>query len=194
MRQALARAGLEGAVDPNVWERRWTVHIQQIGTGEHAALYLSRYIYRVALTNHRLESFAHGRVTFRYTHARTHETRRVTLPVNVFLARFLQHVLPRGFTKIRSSGLLSPASRPALEHARELLRLHSVQSFAQRDDATAGAPITGTSATAASASDLRCPVCRHGHLQFVARYRRSRAPPLTCPTSRHALRIASAAA
>jgi hypothetical protein len=53
------------------------------GRGEHAALYLSRYVYRVALTNQRLERFEHGRVTFRYTHARTHETRRMTLPVNV---------------------------------------------------------------------------------------------------------------
>jgi len=198
MRHALARSGLDGEVDPSVWERRWTVHVQQIGTGEHAALYLSRYIYRVALTNHRLESFAHSRVTFRYTHARTHETRRVTLPVNVFIARFLQHVLPRGFTKIRSSGLLSPASRPALERARDLLRLrlqlHSIQSPAKCDDATPGEHITGTSATAAIPSGLRCPSCRRGHLQFVARYCRSRAPPLTCPTSRSALQIATAAA
>jgi hypothetical protein len=83
MRDALARAGLHRQLDAIVWKRAWTVHIQPIGRGEHAALYLSRYVYRVALTNQRLERFEHGRVTFRYTHARTHETRRMTLPVNV---------------------------------------------------------------------------------------------------------------
>ena len=96
MRAALVRAGLEGAIDPKVWTRAWTVHVQQIGTGEHATRYLARYVYHVALTSHRLESFAHGRVTCRYTHARTHETKRVTLPVDTFIARFLEHVLPRG--------------------------------------------------------------------------------------------------
>ena len=74
---------------------------QPIGRGAHAARYLSRYVYHVALTHHRLERCADDRVTFRYTLARTHETRRVTLPVHMFLARFLQHVLPRGCTKIR---------------------------------------------------------------------------------------------
>jgi hypothetical protein len=95
MRDALARADLLGDVDPRVWARRWTVHVQQIGTGEHAVRYLARYVYHVALTNHCLERFTDGRVTFRYTHAPTGETRRLTLPVDVFLTRFLQHVLPR---------------------------------------------------------------------------------------------------
>jgi hypothetical protein len=68
--------------------------VEQIGTGEHALRHLSRYVYRVALTNHRIERFGHARVTFNYTHARSGETRRVTLPVHAFLARVLQHVLP----------------------------------------------------------------------------------------------------
>ena len=125
LRAALDRAGLDPEVDPTVWKQRWTVHVQQIGTGEHALLYLSRYVYRVALTNHRIERFEQDRVTFRYTHARTAETRHVTVPVDTFLARFLQHVLPRGFAKIRSYGLLSPTRRPDLERARHLLRMAS---------------------------------------------------------------------
>ncbi|MBI2537027.1 MAG: transposase, partial [Gemmatimonadetes bacterium] len=96
MRHALTRAGLDREIDPTAWARQWTVHVQRIGSGAHAALYLSRYVYRVALTNQRLERFANGQVTFRYTHARTLQTRRLTLPVAAFLAGFLQHVLPRG--------------------------------------------------------------------------------------------------
>ena len=45
LRDALARAGLAAALDPAVWNRRWVVHAQSIGRGEHAALYLSRYVY-----------------------------------------------------------------------------------------------------------------------------------------------------
>jgi hypothetical protein len=182
MRDTLTRAGVAGAIDPRVWERPWTVHVQQIGTGEHAVRYLARYVYRVALTNHALERFADGQVTFRYTHARTGETRRCTLSVDPFLARFLQHVLPRSFTKIRSYGLLSPSRRADLDHARTLLHQH----------ATAAAPPTAAAQAApvvpheSPAPDLpACPICHHGHLVFrhrlppgrLAPDRHSRAPP-----------------
>ena len=138
LRHALHRAGLDRDIDPTVWQRAWTVHVQQIGRGEHAARYLSRYIYRVALTNDRLERFALGRVTFRFTHARTGETRRETLPVDTFITRFLQHVLPRRFTKVRSYGLLSPSRRADLERARHLLHLHDPNAPVAPHDEPAG--------------------------------------------------------
>ena len=179
MRAALQRAALTDAIDPAVWSRPWTVHAQQIGSGEHATRDLARYVCHVALTNHQLESFAHGRVTFRYTHARTHERRRVTLPVDTFIARVLEHVLPRGFTKIRSYGLLSPTGRPALERARHLLALHAAPP------AAVDAPEAHTSTDAdttrvavlATPAVRHCPMCHRGALRLVARDRRSRAPP-----------------
>jgi hypothetical protein len=176
LRAALARAGLDHNIDPAVWERRWTVHVQQIGTGQHALLYLARYVYRVAITNHRIERFEQGRVTFRYTHARSGETRRFTLPVHAFLARFLQHVLLTGFAKIRSYGLLSPSRRPDLERARHLLDPQPAPTI---DSTTSDRPDTANdSATAApTASTLRCPVCERGTLTFLERLKRSRAPP-----------------
>lgn len=198
MRDALIRAGLDRDINPKVWQRSWTVHIQQIGRGEHAVMYLSRYVYRVAITNARLERFEQGRVTFRYTRARTHESRRMTLPVDVFLARFLQHVLPRGFTKIRYYGLLSPTGRPDLERARDLLALHAAppaRPSAVASDTTApGATLhhsgnanldaSGVSLDApiivaipAASAARHCPVCGRGQLRFVERWRRSRAPP-----------------
>jgi hypothetical protein len=125
LRAARTRAGLDRKIDPAVWDRRWTVHVQSIGSGEHALLYLARYVYRVALTNHRIERFQHDRVTFRYTHARTGKTRRDTLPVDAFLTRFLQHILPRGFARIRAYGLLSPSRKADLERARRILQHHS---------------------------------------------------------------------
>ena len=178
MRDAVARAGLGGVVDPRVWKKSWTVNVQPIGRGEHAAHYLSRYVYHVALTNHRLDRFADGRVTFRYTHARTQQTRRITLPVHTFIARFLQHVLPRGFTKIRYYGLLSPTGHPALERARHLPALHN--SGSTTIDASSGALDTTHVAVAiivALPAARRCPVCERGSVRLVERWRRSRAPP-----------------
>ena len=191
MRDALARAGLDSNIDPTVWARHWTVHVQQIGTGDHAIRYLSRYVYRVALSNHALASFTDGRVTFRYAHARSHETKRLTLPVDVFIGRFLQHVLPSGFTKIRSYGLLSPSSRPDLERARQLLHLHALpaaQSPAVRtlvtttpDRSTTSTNVGTETADTSGPLAPRCPVCQRGHLRLVERFRerfrRSRAPP-----------------
>ena len=204
MRDAVARADCNREIDPTVWTRAWTVHIQQIGSGAQAARYLSRYVYHVALTNHRLERFAHGRVTFRYTHARTQETRRLTLPADTFLARFLQHVLPRRFTKIRYYGLLSPTGRADLERARHLLTFHAAQharfsaaasettapASTLHDNGTTNNDASGrhadTASTVVAMTDAitvalpaarTCAVCGRGPLRFVERWRRSRAPP-----------------
>jgi hypothetical protein len=180
IRDTLAKVGLDRDIDPKVWTRRWAVHVQQIGSGDHATRYLSRYVYRVALSNHALERFAHDRVTFRYTHARSGKTKRLTLPVDVFIGRFLQHVLPSAFTKVRYYGLLSPTSRPDLESARHLLQLHAGQATQTSTVTAAAIPDQSTSSTDLSApAPLRplCPACQRGHLHLVERFRRSRAPP-----------------
>lgn len=186
MRRALRRAGLLALIDARVWRRRWTVHVQQIGTGQHAALYLSRYIYRVALTNERLERVANGQVTFRYIHARTGEARRLTLPTDRFLTHFLQHVLPRGFPKVRSYGLLSPSRQAQLERARAVLLVHAVavrRSNGTLPAAAASPPSTSThdllSIWLVLALAARCPICRRGQqvLQPCLRNTLSRGPP-----------------
>jgi hypothetical protein len=179
IRAALSRAGLASLIDPAVWTRPWTVHVQQIGTGEHAMRYLSRYVYRVALSNHALEAFTNDHVTFRYTHASSHETKRLTLPVDTFIGRFLQHVLPTGFTKIRSYGLLSPTHRPDLERARHLLQLHAADTPTP-PTTTLGPSTTSTDVEIMDTSGPVCPVCpvcQRGHLRCVGHLRRSRAPP-----------------
>jgi hypothetical protein len=185
MQLAVERAKLSDTLDPRLWRRRWVVHVQPIGRGQHAALYLARYVYRVALTNARIERFdrsdvnAGGRVTFRYVHARTQTTRRATLAADVFLARFLQHVLPRGFAKIRSYGLLSPGRRRELDQARSVLDAHAIAT-AITTTAT-GEPTQSAADAPPSAAEERkpwqCVVCHHGHLSYVDRLRPARAPP-----------------
>lgn len=189
MRAALARAGLLAEIHPRVWRRRWTIHVQPIGSGQHATLYLSRYIYRVALTDQRIERVAEGQVTFRYTHARTGETRRVTLSVDRFLDRFLAHVLPRGFPKVRSYGLLSPGRRPALDRARQILVAHAtpVPALPVPASPAASTPVSLANlsplvlAMAVLTLALRCPICERGQ-RVVRPYPRAerhapRAPP-----------------
>ncbi len=175
VRHALRRAGLLQDTDSSVWTRPWTAQIQHIGNGHHAALYLSRYVYRVALSNHRIEGFQQGRVTFRYTHAKTRQTRRMTLPVLDFMARFLQHVLPKGFAKIRSYGLLSPSCRKGLERARHLLESAAAQ-LPQRPARRTGPE--DPSPTASNEPKPRlCPVCNRGHVYFKGTILRARPPP-----------------
>jgi hypothetical protein len=65
-------------------------------------------------------------VTFRYTEGRTGAQKRATLPLDAFIGRFLAHVLPKGFVKVRSYGLLHPSKRPLLAEVRSILALRQV--------------------------------------------------------------------
>ena len=179
MRDALSRAGLAEIINPNAWNAAWAVHVQQIGSGHHAALYLSRYVYRVALSDERIEAFSRGSVTFRYIHARTRETRRMTLPAQDFIARFLQHVLPRGFSKIRYYGLLSPSAGKDLERARQLLLSASASTNsrkAEESDHQDALPSAACASAGVPPSRL-CPACGTGQLRLQRSTHRQRAPP-----------------
>jgi hypothetical protein len=162
VRDGLDRAGLLAGLDPSIFRKPWAVHLQHAGDGQHAAEYLSRYVHRVALTNERIERFDGERVTFRYVCSRTHETRRLTLPVHAFLARFLQHVLPKGFHKIRAYGLLSPAATRSRERARKLLaREHAALQAARGESPSPSTP------QPSPRPRRLCPSCRRGHLERV---------------------------
>jgi hypothetical protein len=63
--------------------------------------YLAPYVYRAAITNNRIETLESGQVTYRFKNSRTDQWESKTLPVFDFMHRFLQHVLPKGFMKIR---------------------------------------------------------------------------------------------
>ena len=174
VRDALDREDLLGQVDPTVFRKSWNVHLQHAGDGDHGAEYLSRYVHRVAITNDRIEAFEHGRVTFRYTCSRTHQTRQLTLPVQAFIARFLQHVLPKGFQKIRGYGLFRPAATSQRQRARQLLELDPALPPPPKNSSAAQTqPVADTSNL-----DRRrlCPVCRRGHLVLLHSLRRP--PPL----------------
>lgn len=120
-RDGLKKTDLFDAVDPGVWQNDWVVHCKPVGNGTDALKYLAPYIYRVAITNNRIESIENEQVTFRFKDSSTDQWETKTLPVFEFMHRFLQHVLPKGFVKIRYYGLMAPTARNLLAVALYLL-------------------------------------------------------------------------
>jgi hypothetical protein len=94
----------------------WVVYSKRpFGGAQHALCYLGQYTHRVAISNHRLVSLAGGIVTFRWRDsAHKNKKRLTTLEVNEFLRRFLLHVLPPGFVRIRHFGWMAHRHRGAL--------------------------------------------------------------------------------
>lgn len=120
-RDALHKAGLLDRVDPRIWKKMWVVHVKPVGNGLPALKYLAPYVFRAAITNRRIEKLEGDAVTFRYRDGRSGNWLRCTLKAAEFIRRFLQHVLPKRFIKVRYYGLLSPRKRHLLEKARLLL-------------------------------------------------------------------------
>jgi hypothetical protein len=109
-----------------VRKKRWVVYAKPPFAGPEAVLaYLSRYTHRVAISNSRLLRFDGNEVTFRYKNYRRSGADRqqvMTMAADEFIRRFLLHVLPRGFHRIRHYGLLAGSVRKdCLAHARDML-------------------------------------------------------------------------
>jgi len=169
MRQALAQAHLLEPTPEKTWTQPWVVHCQHAGAGEKVLGYLARYVFRVAIANSRLESFTDGHVTFRYRDNRTQQLQRVTLNAEDFIGRFMQHILPRGFPKVRYYGLASASAGEKREQARLLLEAQN------RLPETVSAP---SLAAAPSAEAPLCPRCQQGRLRLLQILRpRRKFPP-----------------
>jgi hypothetical protein len=173
MRDALRRANLRDQVAPECWTRDWVVHVQSAGSEQQLLEYLGRYVFRIAITSSRLEHFADGRVTFRRRDRRTGQRTPCTLAAPTFLARF-QHVLPRGFAKIRHYGLASPTCRRRLETARAAL---PPPPTPMASSSTPDDPVSTAATERVVIPDaVRCPGCHVGRLVVVALLPRARPP------------------
>jgi len=99
-----------------LYRKDWVVYLKRpFGGPEYVLQYLGRYTHRVAISNHRLVSFADGQVTFRWRDsADGNKQKLLPLSVNEFLTRFLLHILPQGFVRIRNFGFLANRRRTTL--------------------------------------------------------------------------------
>jgi hypothetical protein len=149
VRDELKKAGLFDHVDKRVWNKEWVVDLEPVGSGEAAFKYLAPYIFRVAISNNRILKLEDGLVTFKYKESATDQVRYSTVTAEEFIRRFLQHVLPPRFMKVRHYGLLAPRSRHLLKKARELLGARLTQGGSANPDENAKK----------GAESPRCPEC-----------------------------------
>lgn len=118
---------------PNqAWEKNWVVHIKAVGNGENALVYMARYVFRVAISNSRivkletcpesrLDRESNGKVTYKYTDSKSGKVRFITVEAFEFIRRFLQHVLPHNFLKVRYYGFYAAVNRKKPAKIRKLL-------------------------------------------------------------------------
>jgi len=102
---------IHAAVPRSVWRAAWVCHIGEPGNGSHAIDYLSRYVTQTALSKKRILDDDGKQVTIRYTESATGQSRQLRLDGYEFIRRLLQHVLPKGFKRIRAYGLYAPAAK-----------------------------------------------------------------------------------
>lgn len=115
-------------MDAQAWQKQWVVHSEQVGSGEAAFKYLAPYVFRVAISNRSLLKLEAGRVTFKYKESATQQIRFCAVTAAEFIRRFLQHVLPSRFVKVRYYGLISPGNRDLLSKTGALLTAGIVAS------------------------------------------------------------------
>jgi len=133
-------------------DREWVVYIKPpFGGPQQVLKYLARYTHRVAISNGRLLGLENGRVRFRWRDSQDHhQMKEMSLDAVEFIRRFLLHVLPSGFVKIRHFGFLSNRNRKKLvQHCRELLPPSSAEAIIMEPRL----PL--------------CPICKVGHLLVI---------------------------
>ena len=170
---ALTTAGLCEPVPSQVWPKDWVAHCQPAGTGPAVLASFAPAIYRMALTNNRLETREDGPVTFRFKQRSGAGWKRLTLPAEACLHRCLQPVLPRRLSTVRSDGVLSPSRRQVLPHIKTFLA-----AGPSNDPATDSAPSRGREQLRpAPAQERRCRTCGGPLVCLRRRAPHAREPP-----------------
>ncbi|MGH7484066.1 MAG: IS91 family transposase [bacterium] len=130
-RDAMDAAGLLGQIPSEVWDVDWNVNCQAVGSGQATLHYLARYVFKVAISDSRIVRFDDKEVVFRYRKSHSNRCRTMALPITEFIRRFLQHVLPTGFMKVRYYGFLSPSFATPFDQLKA--RIEMAQGFALHD-------------------------------------------------------------
>jgi hypothetical protein len=166
--RALLRRKCPDLVIPDaVWRKRWILHVTVWGDGEQAVLdYLARYVFRVALTNARILGLDNETVTIQYKERKTGRSRTCRLSGGEFMRRFLQHVLPRGFHKVRYFGLWHPTQRHNAARVRQMLQLQAPPRLDPPLDPVIPLIEPGTESMSPVEPRI-CPHCHQGALIFT---------------------------
>lgn len=159
----------------SIWKKRWVVFckpsIQKRKPGQkviHLLQYLSRYVHRIAITNSRILSDNNSNISFKYQECNQGKWKKLTLSAMEFMRRFLQHVLPVGFHKIRYYGFLSPSRRDIFRLLKVALESSSKSSpqyhtqISTTDD--------NLQKSVASNYCNKCPNCKIGKMVLIQHF------------------------
>lgn len=112
----------EGLIVPDVvWKPDWVIDARHVGNGRRALKYLAQYVFRVAIAPSRILNVTDTHVIFKYQRSGEKKWRECSLKIFEFMRRYLQHVLPHGFTKVRHYGFMAANCRVPLQRIRELI-------------------------------------------------------------------------
>ena len=164
-RDMMIKNGLFDLIPAEAWEKDWNVNVQATGQSERTIRYLSRYVFQVAISDYRIVKVEAGKVTFRYRKPGSTRDRRMTLDAMEFIRRFLQHVLPTGFMKVRYYGFLNPNAAVKLDDVRCAIELCN------------GFEITTPEFETAPVEPLYCPSCG-GKLKYLCSVLPHEMPPI----------------
>jgi hypothetical protein len=143
-------------IPPQVWNMPWNVNVQAGGGSEKTVRYLSNYVFKAAISDHRIVSVENGQVSFKYQKKGCRRTRTCTITGEEFIRRFLQHTLPTGFMKVRYYGFMNPNSSYDLEEVQALIELSQGFEIETPKTETDDEP----------PKPLYCPICG-GELRYV---------------------------
>jgi hypothetical protein len=156
LQEALRGTSCYVRIPASVWQQEWVVHCEPVGSGVGALKYLAPYIFRVAISNNRILKVDKDCVTFRYRATETGAERLCTLGAEEFIHRFLQHVLPKGFVKVRYYGFFSLGCRNKLATLRQQFQDNPASLLFPAETSDTCLPANSIDAPTAYP---RCPVC-----------------------------------
>lgn len=175
----LRKNGLYKRVSPSAWQGNWVVDIRPVGDGKSVLKYLAPYIYRVAISDNRIEAVDDNNVTYRYTPSGSKRSLERSVPGQRFVQGFVQHILPSGFQKVRYYGWASPNCKMKRENVRWLVWLYRGWTYwlgsLLQSPAAIAKPVPRCS-RCASTLTLIAIILQNDHLR-LGNPARSRAPP-----------------
>jgi hypothetical protein len=139
----MKEAGLFDQIPSEVWQIDWNVNSQTVGSSEASLKYLAPYVFRVAISNSRIVKVENRTVFIRYRKPHSNRLRTLALEVMEFIRRFLQHVLPTGFMKVRYYGFMNSNCGVSLDQISTLIELsHGFNVVLPKSDLEPWQPIT----------------------------------------------------
>lgn len=157
-----------------LYDKSWVVYAKKpFKNSSHIINYLARYTHRVAIGNNRIIGVEDGQVSFKWKNYKNHGRHEIMkLPAPEFIRRFLLHVLPKGFCKIRYFGIFASRNRKSI-----MLQCKKITGYVFQKPKFAGLPWKDALLLACGIDVSACPVCKTGKMELSLMFNSYRAPP-----------------